>query len=55
MGLAFAPAPFQRLNLLAVRLGDRHRHVARKEEISGVTGADFDLIALAAEALNGLD
>jgi hypothetical protein len=46
---------FERLDLLAIGRGERHRLAAGQEEIARVSGADFDLIAFAAETVDGFD
>ena len=53
--LAAGAALLERLDVLLVSRIQRHRDLAREKIIAGVAGADFDLIAFAAEAFDGFD
>jgi hypothetical protein len=53
--LALGAALLERLDLLAVGAGERHRDALGQEVIARVSGADFDLVAFAAEAFDGFD
>ena len=55
LGLAHGAALLERLDLLAVRAGERHRDAAGQEVIARITRADFDWVAFAAETVDGLD
>ena len=52
LGLAEAAGPLEGLDVLAVGLGERHRLALGQEEIARITGADFDLVAFGAEAVD---
>ena len=42
-------------NGVPVGAGERHRDAAGQEVVAGVAGADFDLVAFAAETVDGFD
>ena len=45
----------ERLHVLLISRIERHRNFAREQIIARIAGADFDLIAFAAEAFDGFD
>src|SRR5690606_16595400 len=51
--LALGAALLERLDLLAVGLGQRNGEVLGKEVVAGVAGANLDLVAFGAEAFDG--
>ena len=53
--LALGAALLQRLDALAVGLGEGDSKLLREEVITGVAGADFDLVAFGAQTVNGLE
>src|SRR6478609_7756771 len=55
LGFAEAAGLLEGLDALAVGTGERHGLALGQEEIAGVAGADFDLIAFGAKAVDRLE
>ena len=53
--LAFGAALLERIDVLLVGRVERDRDLARQQVIAGVASANFDLVAFAAEAVDGFD